>query len=214
MRRRDIIIGCVVALAILVAAARYGSGPHVIPLPAPKPTIIEVPPLPPIEPDTTPLPADAAAKEKPKATQVSPPDIPDVPQPPQPDRALQPLEPPLPPGPKDLVAIPAGPIGPPGPAIIEISALSEKPIAKYQAKPVYPNEAKKAGLEGEVDVGFIVDPDGNVRNATALRSTSREFEDSAVQAVGRWTFKPGKKDGKAVFTRMQVPVVFSLKGGD
>ena len=32
----------------------------------------------------------------------------------------------------------------------------------------------------------------------------------AIQAVGKWTFRPGRKGGRAVNTRMQVPIVFSL----
>ena len=32
----------------------------------------------------------------------------------------------------------------------------------------------------------------------------------AVQAVSKWKFRPGRKNGHAVFTHMQVPIVFTL----
>lgn len=59
-------------------------------------------------------------------------------------------------------------------------------------------------------VGFIVNSNGDVVEATALKSSQREFEAAAVQAVSKWKFKPGRKGGKAVNTRMQVPIVFSI----
>ena len=43
-----------------------------------------------------------------------------------------------------------------------------------------------------------------------MRSTHPAFETSAIEAVSKWTFRPGQKDGRNVPTRMQVPIVFSL----
>ena len=69
---------------------------------------------------------------------------------------------------------------------------------------------RRAGIEGQVLVGFIVDSKGTVREAYPIRSTHREFESAAVQAVSKWRFRPGKKGGRSVNTRMQVPIVFSI----
>ncbi len=69
---------------------------------------------------------------------------------------------------------------------------------------------KRNGIAGEVLVEFIVDANGTVRDAHAVRSSQREFEASAVRAVSKWTFRPGQKGGRNVATRMQVPIVFSL----
>ena len=68
----------------------------------------------------------------------------------------------------------------------------------------------RAGIAGDVLVDFIVDTNGAVRNAYAARSSQREFEAAAVQAVSKWTFRPGRKGGRAVNTHMQVPVGFTL----
>ena len=59
-------------------------------------------------------------------------------------------------------------------------------------------------------VDFIVDTSKKMRNAATVRSSQRGFEDSACAAVAKWRFKPGWKNGHAVFTRMQVPIVFVL----
>jgi periplasmic protein TonB len=65
-------------------------------------------------------------------------------------------------------------------------------------------------VTGEVLVDFIVDTNGNVINAYAVKSSQREFEDNAVLAVSKWKFKPGRRGGRNVNTHMQVPIVFTL----
>ena len=50
----------------------------------------------------------------------------------------------------------------------------------------------------------------DVANAEAVRSSRAEFEASAMAAVSKWKFRPGRKSGRAVTTHLQVPIVFSL----
>ena len=83
-------------------------------------------------------------------------------------------------------------------------------MARVQPPPSYPYEMRRAGITGEVNVGFIVDSDGNVRDAYPISSSHREFEVPAVQAVSKWKFRAGRRGGKAVNTRMSVPIVFSF----
>jgi protein TonB len=44
-----------------------------------------------------------------------------------------------------------------------------------------------------------------------VKSTNPEFEMAALQAVNKWKFRPGRKGGRAVPTRMQLPISFNLK---
>ena len=97
-----------------------------------------------------------------------------------------------------------------GMQVFDISKLDQTPVPKYQARPQYPFEMRRAGIAGEVVVDFIVDDKGDVQNAFALRSSQREFEAAAVQAVSKWKFKAGRKAGRNVPTHMQVPIVFTL----
>jgi protein TonB len=97
-----------------------------------------------------------------------------------------------------------------GMQVFDISKLDQTPVPKYQARPQYPFEMRRAGIAGEVLVDFLVDTNGDVQNAYAVRSSQREFEASAVQAVSKWKFKPGRKGGRDVITHMQVPIVFTL----
>lgn len=157
------------------------------------------------------------AKEKSTARDdFRPPTLPDAPQVSRPDSFVVAVQPPLD-GKIDpkMMSVPEfSPRGPGngGTGIFEIASLDQQPMPKFQAKPVYPFEMRRAGINGEVWVDFIVDAKGDVLNAYAARSTRREFEESAVQAVNKWKFRPGKKAGGAVNVHMQVPIVFTLNG--
>ena len=66
------------------------------------------------------------------------------------------------------------------------------------------------GVNAEVLVDFIIDPNGVVKNAFAAQASRAEFGKSAVDAVSQWKFAPGEKAGKKVYTHMQVPIVYML----
>jgi RNA polymerase sigma factor (sigma-70 family) len=93
--------------------------------------------------------------------------------------------------------------------VYDIARLDRQPTPRSQARPVYPAEMRSAGAAGEVVVDFVVDVNGDVQNAFALRSSQREFETAAVEAVSKWKFQPGQKGGRTVATHLQVPIVFN-----
>jgi len=97
-------------------------------------------------------------------------------------------------------------------SIFNLVQLDKIPVARYQARPVYPFELSRAGVTGEATVGIIVDSEGNVREAYTVKATRPEFGTAATEAVQKWKFQPGQKGGIPVNTRMQVPIVFSLSG--
>ena len=139
----------------------------------------------------------------------------DVPQIVELDSFVQPVQPPPPEGLKPNVGVINIPQGRPGGLgkgieIFDISKLDQVPVPRVRVQPQYPFEMRRAGITGDVLVEFIVDANGDVRNAFAVRSSQREFETAAVQAVSKWKFKPGRKGGRPVNTRMQQPITFSL----
>ncbi len=153
--------------------------------------------------------------EEVKPLDLAPPMQQDVPQLVQPDSFVQKIQPPPPEGVTISASMSIVPeVRDPnmfrGMKVFDISMLDQTPVPKFQARPQYPFEMRRAGIAGEVVVDFIVDTNGDVQNAYALRSTQREFEAAAVQAVSKWKFKPGRKGGRDVPTHMQVPIVFTL----
>jgi protein TonB len=150
-----------------------------------------------------------------KPLDLAPPMQQDVPQLVQPDSFVQKIQPPPPEGVTISAAMNIVPeVRDPnmfkGMKVFDISMLDQTPVPKFQARPQYPFDMRRAGIAGEVVVDFIVDTNGDVQNAYALRSSQREFEAAAVQAVSKWKFKPGRKGGRDVPTHMQVPIVFTL----
>jgi len=93
-------------------------------------------------------------------------------------------------------------------------SVDQQPVPTFQKRPSYPFSLRVSGNSGEVLIEFIVDDHGEVRNPVVLKSTHPEFEAPAVEALLEWKFKPGKKAGRPVPTRMQVPIVFQLDAGD
>jgi TonB family protein len=94
--------------------------------------------------------------------------------------------------------------------LFDMAELDQPPVPTSRASPIYPFAMRRTGITGEVVVGFIVDSSGNVVQARVVRSSRSEFEQPALQAVSRWKFQPGRKDGRAVNTRLQVPISFTL----
>ena len=62
-------------------------------------------------------------------------------------------------------------------------------------EPVYPDSAKKYGIEGIVLIRISIDPDGTVGTAYVTESSDNEFLDaSAMKAVLKYKFKSIPKD--------------------
>lgn len=161
-------------------------------------------------------PPPEVTEEKPTPPEtVARPSLEDFPRTAKIDDFSVPVQPPMPETARidrGLITIPPGNSGirGAGAGIFNLADLERAPLARFQAAPEYPFEMKRNGIAGEVLVEFIVDSNGVVREAHAVRSSQREFEASAVRAVSKWTFRPGQKGGRNVATRMQVPIVFSL----
>ena len=148
---------------------------------------------------------------------IAPPMQTDVPQVVTPESFVQQIEPPPPDVSSlanNIVKIPETRSFFGAVSVIDISQLDQVPIAKYRARPLYPTEMVRAGVSGEVLVDFIVDTDGNVRNAHPVQSSRQDFEASAVNAVVKWKFVPGRKSNHAVYTHMQVPIRFTITSVD
>lgn len=84
-------------------------------------------------------------------------------------------------------------------------------ISEIQKKIVYPEIAKRAGVEGKVYVLAFVDESGNVTDAKIIKGIGAGCDEAALDAVKKTKFKPGKQRGKAVRVQVSIPVVFKLQ---
>ena len=85
------------------------------------------------------------------------------------------------------------------------------PRATYRPDPPYTEQARKAGLQGSVDLQIVVNGDGTVGAAKLLKGLGMGLDQSAESTVRKWKFKPGLKDGKPVAVRVVVTVNFILQ---
>ena len=99
----------------------------------------------------------------------------------------------------------------PPPVGYSLSQVDKHPRLLRKVNPTYPYRAKRRGTEGRVVLKFLVDTKGRVSRTSVVRAEPQGvFEQSALQAVQQWRFRPGHKDGQPVPTWVQVPIRFEL----
>jgi protein TonB len=76
---------------------------------------------------------------------------------------------------------------------------------------VYPEAARRAGIEGDVSVRIVVNTRGVVEQARPVGHVGYGLDDEAVATVRRWRFTPAQKDGRLVRVRMTIDVAFRFE---
>ena len=91
--------------------------------------------------------------------------------------------------------------------------LEKKPEPTSQVAPAYPADLRKAKIEGVVTLLFLLNEEGRVEDARVENSSRPEFEKPALDAIRKWRFRPGMKDGQAVRTYLRMPMRFRVSTG-
>jgi TonB family protein len=87
-----------------------------------------------------------------------------------------------------------------------------RPRYAENPKPIYPQEAREKGYEGEVVLRVEVLINGQVGQIEIKRSSGYELLDrSALTTVKRWRFVPAKKGDVAIPVWANIPVKFQLQ---
>jgi TonB family protein len=84
------------------------------------------------------------------------------------------------------------------------------PILVFRQEPEYSEEARAAKLQGTVLVSLVVGEDGQPRNVRVRKSLGLGLDENAVEAVSRWRFRAGTKDGQPVAVESSIEVDFRL----
>jgi len=111
-----------------------------------------------------------------------------------------------------------GPIGPPPPPppvplppdTVRVGGNIRPPTRVVDAKPVYPAEARDAGVQGVVIIEAVIGKDGKVMSAKVLRSIPA-LDQAALDAVRQWEFTPTLLNDVPVNVMMTVTVNFTLQ---
>lgn len=86
-------------------------------------------------------------------------------------------------------------------------------LAFINSNIIYPEIAKRAGVEGKVHIQFVVEKSGEITDIQVLKGIGAGCDEEAVRVckmMPRW--KPGKQNGKAVRVKMVIPFHFKLQG--
>jgi TonB family protein len=84
------------------------------------------------------------------------------------------------------------------------------PTLLHKTEPEYTEEAKAAKFQGTVVLYIEVGPDGTATNIKVQHSLGMGLDEKAIEAVRKWQFLPGKKDGKPVTVAATIEVNFRL----
>jgi len=84
------------------------------------------------------------------------------------------------------------------------------PSVLYKVEPEYSEEARKAKFQGTVVLFIVVDEKGNPRDLKVVRPLGLGLDQKAIEAVEKWKFRPGMKDGHAVPVQATIEVNFRL----
>lgn len=75
----------------------------------------------------------------------------------------------------------------------------------------YPAEARRVGIEGKIEVGFIVNKDGSISDVKLIRGIGGGCDEEAIRVIQlspKW--KPGTQRGRPIRQRMTTPIIFKL----
>jgi TonB family protein len=78
-----------------------------------------------------------------------------------------------------------------------------------QVLPFYPEELRRAGVEGAVELQIAIDEEGTVRGVKVLKSLHPYLDYTAVQALRQWTYVPVLQNGNPVPVYSTVIVNFT-----
>jgi len=108
------------------------------------------------------------------------------------------------------VQIGSGRGGAGGPELFNLADLDRAPEPIAQPAPQFPPMLKNEVRQARVTVSFIVDSAGRVLNVQVVDSTHPGFNQAAADGVAKWKFRPGQKAGRKVATRILAPINFQI----
>jgi len=178
------------------APAQAAPAPPPMPTPAPAPVATSTIALPEVELPDAPVEPVELESELPELTEAQPEPTPQ-PQPapePAPEPSPEPAETAAPSPEPAAAQRDAAPAAEPAPSNEPVSVGQVAPTNRVN--PSYPPRAQRRGMEGFVEVEFVIQRNGSV-DGGSIRVTNaqprRVFEDAAREAIARWQFEPSQQ---------------------
>lgn len=84
------------------------------------------------------------------------------------------------------------------------------PVAMTKVDPAYPPDVLRDHVEGTVTLYAVIRTDGSVADIRVLDSLDERLDQNAIQALSRWHFRPGIKNGEPVAVEAVVQIPFRM----
>ena len=111
----------------------------------------------------------------------------------------------------DFSNLDAPPPPPSGPKVVFIP-YDDPPDAMSAIRPIYPEIAQEAGIEGVVVVQAFIDEKGRVKETLILKGVPNTgLDEAAMEAIRKTRFRPAKQRERALGVWISIPVNFKLK---
>ena len=111
----------------------------------------------------------------------------------------------------DFSNMDAPPPPPSGPKVVFIP-YDDPPVAMAPIRPIYPEIAQEAGIEGVIVVQAFIDEKGRVKETQILKGVPNTgLDEAAMDAIRKTRFKPAKQRERSVGVWISIPVNFRLK---
>ena len=105
----------------------------------------------------------------------------------------------------------APPPPPSGPQV-KFIPYDDPPRPLFPIKPVYPDIAQEAGIEGQVLVQCFIDEKGRVKETIILKGIPNTgLNEAAEEALRKTRFRPAKQRERAVGVWITIPINFKLQ---
>jgi len=96
---------------------------------------------------------------------------------------------------------------------VRISQGVTQGMVLRRVQPAYPQMAKIARVQGAVVLAAIIGKDGTIQNLHVVSTASPLLNQSAIDAVKQWRYRPYILNGEPVEVDTTVTVNFTLSGG-
>ena len=111
----------------------------------------------------------------------------------------------------DFSNLDAPPPPPSGPKV-KFIPYDDPPVAITPIRPIYPEIAQEAGIEGVVVVQAFIDKKGRVKETLILKGVPNTgLDEAAMEAIRNTRFRPAKQRERSVGVWISIPVNFRLK---
>jgi protein TonB len=100
------------------------------------------------------------------------------------------------------------------PGIDDFIPVEKEPVVDLlalQKSIVYPEMARKAGIEGQVIVRVLVGKDGKPKKSVVQYTDSKMLDKAAKAAVMKQIFTPAIQNGRAITCWVSIPIKFKLR---